>query len=132
VYAIESKIDLATRSLRVRAIAPNPDRTLIPGSYARIELTLERIPDAVLIPSEALIPELQGQKVYLLKGGRAIPSRVKTGIRTSREVQVTEGVSPRDSLIVTGLLQVKDSAQVKVKDVKTSETYKPLDRKQSE
>ncbi len=130
VYAVESKIDLATRSLRVRALAPNPDRTLIPGSFARIGLTLERIPDAILVPSESLIPELQGQKVYLLKGGRAIPARVKTGIRTPREIQITEGVDVRDSLIVTGLLQIKDSARIKVRDVKTSETYKPLQQKE--
>jgi membrane fusion protein (multidrug efflux system) len=129
VYAVESRIDLATRSLRVRALAGNPDRTLIPGSFAKIELTLNRIADAVLIPTEALIPELQGQKVYLLKNGRALPSPVKTGIRTSREIQITEGVSPSDSLIVTGLLQIKDSAQVKVRDVKTSQTYKPLANK---
>ncbi len=130
VYAVESKIDLATRSLRVRALAPNPDRTLIPGSFARIETILERIPDAILVPSESLIPELQGQKVYLLKGGRAIPARVKTGIRTPREIQITEGVDVRDSLIVTGLLQIKDSARIKVRDVKTSETYKPLQQKE--
>ncbi len=130
VYAVESKIDLATRSLRVRALAPNPDRTLIPGSFARIGLTLERIPDAILVPSESLIPELQGQKVYLLKGGRAIPARVKTGIRTPREIQITEGVDVSDSLIVTGLLQIKDSARIKVRDVKTSETYKPLQQKE--
>jgi membrane fusion protein (multidrug efflux system) len=79
-----------------------------------------------MIPTEALIPELQGQKVYLLKGGKAIPSTVKTGIRQSRQIQVTEGVSEQDSIIVTGLLQVKDSAAVKVRDVKTTQTYKPL------
>jgi membrane fusion protein (multidrug efflux system) len=129
VYAVESRIDLATRSLRVRAQARNPDRSLIPGSFAKIELTLDRIPDAVLIPTEALIPELQGQKVYLFKNGRALPSPVKTGIRTSREIQITEGVNPSDSLIVTGLLQIKDSAEVKVRDVKTSQTYKPLESK---
>jgi membrane fusion protein (multidrug efflux system) len=126
VYAVESKIDLNTRSLRVRALAKNPNHTLIPGSFAKIELTLERIPDAIMIPTEALIPELQGQKVYLLKGGKAISSTVKTGIRMSRQIQVTEGVSSQDSIIVTGLLQVKDSAAVKVRDVKTTQTYKPL------
>jgi membrane fusion protein (multidrug efflux system) len=126
VYAVESKIDLNTRSLRVRALASNRNRTIIPGAFAKIELTLERIADAIMIPTEALIPELQGQKVYLLKGGKAIPSPVKTGIRMSRQIQVTEGVSEQDSLIVTGLLQVKDSAAVKVREVKTSQTYKPL------
>jgi membrane fusion protein (multidrug efflux system) len=126
VYAVESKIDLNTRSLRVRALADNRKHTLIPGSFAKIELTLERIPDAIMVPTEALIPELQGQKVYLLKGGKAIPSAVKTGIRMSRQIQVTEGVSEADSIIVTGLLQIKDSAAVKVRDVKTTQTYKPL------
>jgi membrane fusion protein (multidrug efflux system) len=126
VYAVESKIDLNTRSLRVRALADNRKHAIIPGSFAKIELTLERIPNAIMIPTEALIPELQGQKVYLLKGGKAIPSTVKTGIRMSRQIQVTEGVSDQDSIIVTGLLQVKDSAAVKVRDVKTTQTYKPL------
>ncbi len=121
VYAVESRIDLATRSLRVRAQAANPDRNLIPGAFARIELILQTIPDAILIPTEALIPELQGQKVYLLKDGKAMPSIVKTGIRTARKIQVTEGVQARDSVIISGLLQVKDSAAVKVRDVKTFE-----------
>lgn len=120
VYAVEPRIDLATRSLRVRAKSTNPDRELIPGAFARIELTLETIDKAVLIPTEALIPELNGQKVYLMKGGRAIPAKVETGIRTDREIQITKGLEPSDSLIVTGLLQIKDSVQVQVKEMQQS------------
>jgi hypothetical protein len=79
-----------------------------------------------MIPTEALIPELQGQKVYLLKGGKAIPSTVKTGIRMSRQIQVTEGVSDQDSIIVTGLLQVKDSRRRK--SARRQNHAKPINR----
>jgi membrane fusion protein (multidrug efflux system) len=69
-----------------------------------------------MIPTEALIPELQGQKVYLLKNGVAKSTPVETGIRTERQIQITKGVELNDSLIITGLLQLKDSVQVKVRE----------------
>lgn len=121
VYAVEPKIDLSTRSVRIRAISPNPDGELFPGAFARVGLTLETIDNAIMIPTEALIPELQGQKVFLYKNGRAISSAVETGLRTERAIQITKGVQSNDSLIVTGLLQLKDSAQVKVRDLSVVE-----------
>lgn len=124
VYAVEPRIDLATRSVRIRAISPNLDRELTPGAFARVELTLETINDAIMIPTEALIPELQGQKVFLYKNGRAMSSPVETGLRTERAIQITKGVQPNDSLIITGLLQLKDSTQVKVRDLRTTENNK--------
>ncbi|MDO1447805.1 efflux RND transporter periplasmic adaptor subunit [Rhodocytophaga aerolata] len=124
VYAVEPKIDLATRSVRIRAISPNPDGELFPGAFARVELTLETIDNAIMIPTEALIPELQGQKVFLYKNGRAISSPVETGLRTERAIQITKGVQSNDSLIVTGLLQLKDSTQVKVRDLSAAEAAK--------
>jgi membrane fusion protein (multidrug efflux system) len=122
VYAVEPRIDLATRSLRIRATSPNPQRELIPGAFAKVQLTLQTIDDALLIPTEALIPELQGQKVFLYKNGVAKSIPVETGIRTERQIQITKGVQPNDSVIVTGLLQIKDSTQVKVRSLKANET----------
>lgn len=124
VYAVEPRIDLATRSLRIRATAPNAERELIPGAFAKVQLTLQTIDDAVMIPTEALIPELQGQKVFLYKNGIAQSFPVETGIRTERKVQITKGVQINDSLIVTGLLQLKDSMQVTVRGLKPSNTPK--------
>jgi membrane fusion protein (multidrug efflux system) len=124
VYAIEPKIDLATRSVRIRAISPNLDKDLFPGAFARVELTLETVDNAIMIPTEALIPELQGQKVFLYKNGRAISSPVEIGLRTERAIQITKGVQSNDSLIVTGLLQLKDSTQVKIRDLSAIEADK--------
>jgi membrane fusion protein (multidrug efflux system) len=120
VYAVEPRIDLSTRSLRIRATSPNPNHELIPGAFARVQLTLQTIDDAIMIPTEALIPELNGQKVFLYKNGRAKSFPVETGIRTDRQIQIVKGVQSSDSLIVTGLLQLKDSMQVKVKEVITT------------
>jgi membrane fusion protein (multidrug efflux system) len=115
VYAIEPSIDLATRSVKVRALSANPDGKLIPGAFARVELTVGTIENALMIPTEALVPTVKGQTVYLYRNGLARELPVQTGIRTERQIQITEGVQPNDSLIVTGLLQLKDSMQVSVK-----------------
>jgi membrane fusion protein, multidrug efflux system len=124
VYAASTKIDLNTRSLTVRAMAANPDKTLTPGAFVKIEFTLENIQDALLIPSEALIPDLGGQKVFVIKNDTARSLPVETGIRTAREVQITKGLNPSDTIIITGLLQVRDKSKVKVEEIVNKESLK--------
>lgn len=115
VYAIESKIDLDTRTIKARAKIPNPKNNLIPGSFAKVEIILEEIPDAIVIPSEAIVPELSGQKVYVCINGKANSVPVKSGIRTEDGVQITDGLVPNDTLIVSGLLQLANGKGVQLK-----------------
>jgi membrane fusion protein (multidrug efflux system) len=115
IYAIESKIDPGTRTMKARARIPNLDGVLTPGAFARVEIMLEAIPDAILVPAAAIIPELAGQKVYVCKDGQAMSVPVKTGLRTEKDVQVIEGLSANDTLIVTGLLQLTDGKKVQAK-----------------
>lgn len=115
VYAVESKIDLSTRSIKARARIPNPEGRLIPGAFARLDITLESIPDAIVIPSGAVIPELNGAKVYVCKDGAARSVPVQTGLRTERSIQIISGLSPNDSLITTGLLQLSEGRKVQVR-----------------
>jgi len=74
---------------------------------------LAKEPHALMIPTEALIPDIQGQKVLLIKGGKAVSARVHTGIRTNTQVQLTDGVQPGDTVITTGLLQLREGMAVK-------------------
>jgi membrane fusion protein (multidrug efflux system) len=115
IYAVESGIDPQTRSIKVRATSPNPGSLLMPGTYARISLILENIPDALTIPSESLITELEGTKVYICQNGKAVSVPVVTGIRTGTDIQITSGLSAGDSLITTGLLQISNGMPVVVK-----------------
>lgn len=118
VYAIEPRIDRETRTLQIRAISSNHDGLLFPGAFANITLILDTIDDAVMIPSISLIPELNSQKIYLVKDGKVEESRVQTGIRTSEKVQVIEGISPGDTVLTTGLLQVQPGMEVEITHLK--------------
>ncbi|HWO57599.1 MAG TPA: efflux RND transporter periplasmic adaptor subunit [bacterium] len=120
IYAVESKIDPGTRTIKARARIPNPDGQLIPGSFARIDITLEQIPDAIVIPTGAVIPELAGAKVYVCENGAARSVPVQTGIRTDRSIQITQGLSPNDTLIVTGLLQLSEGRKVAIRQRQAS------------
>ncbi len=115
IYAIEPKIDPATRNVSIRAICANPKKNLIPGSFAKVEIVLDNIPDALVIPSEAIIPQMNGEKVFICRNGKAKSMIIDTGIRTEREVEVTRGLQPGDTLIATGLLQLREDAEVKIR-----------------
>jgi membrane fusion protein (multidrug efflux system) len=113
VYAIESRIDPSTRSASVRARCGNAGGLLVPGAYAKVEVILETIPDALILPSEALIPDIRGEKVFVCREGLARQVYVSTGIRTEKAVQVTSGINPGDTVITTGLLLLRENMKVK-------------------
>jgi membrane fusion protein (multidrug efflux system) len=112
VYAVEPIIDQSTRTLRIRAIYPNPGLDVIPGSFATVELVLRTYQEAVTIPTESLVPMLGTQMVYLYKNGKAEPVEVQTGIRTRDMIQITSGLNPGDTLLTTGILQLRKGMAV--------------------
>ena len=116
VYAIEPKIDPVTRTLKLRATYQNREGKIIPGSFADITLILEQIDDAFMIPSQSIVPELKGQKIYLLKNGKATPQQVEIGVRTDTHVQITNGISENDTVITSGILQIKPGMPVTVSE----------------
>jgi membrane fusion protein (multidrug efflux system) len=113
VYAIEPKIDPLTRAVSVRALCPNEANVLVPGAFAKVEIILETIPDALIVPSEALIPDIKGEKVFVYSDGKAKEVYVVTGLRLERTVQIADGLMPDDTIITTGLLQLRDNMKVK-------------------
>jgi membrane fusion protein (multidrug efflux system) len=117
IFAVEPKIDPVTRNVLLRAICPNDEGHIIPGAFAEVELVLEQISDALMIPSEALVPDIQGQKVYICQGGFAREVRVEIGLRTDTRVQVTRGLHPSDTVLTSGLLQVVPGSPVKLTEV---------------
>lgn len=112
VYAKESVIDMNTHTLTVRAIYSNKNGLLAPGRYASITLKRQEIKDAIAIPSEAVIPEMGKDKVYLYKSGKAQPVELKLGLRTEDRVQVLSGLHVGDTLITSGTLQLRTDLPV--------------------
>ncbi len=114
IYAIEPKVDTETRTLQLRGIYENKTGEILPGAFVEVELVLETSNRALLIPTEALVPEIAGQSVFLYKKGKAVSKRVETGQRTERRIQITEGLQAGDTLITTGILQLRQAAGVSI------------------
>lgn len=117
IYAIEPKIDSQTRTLQLRALSDNDEGLLVPGAFADIQLILETIEDALMIPTISLIPELQGQKVFLYSNGSVEERRVQTGLRTADRVRIMDGIQPGDTVLTTGLLQVRQGMPVRINEI---------------
>ena len=117
IYAVEPQIDPQTRTLPIRAICRNDKEELMPGQFVNIDYTLDVIPDALLVPSEAVIPEMNSHKVYLYKDGVVNQQTVGIGLRTDVDVQITSGINPGDTVITTGILQVRDGMPVEISQV---------------
>ena len=116
VYAIEPKIDPVTRTLKLRAQCSNTGREILPGSFANVDLVLRKIENAILIPSEALIPGIDGQSVFLYRNGKAVTQKVETGIRSNKTVQITSGISEGDTVITSGMLQLRPFTPVTISE----------------
>lgn len=114
IYAREPRINQGTRTINLRAIADNENIEVLPGAFANIEITLRGIDDAILIPSESLVPEMAGYKVFLYEDGVISSREVKIGTRTDTRILITEGLTAGDTVLTTGLLQVRDGMEVRL------------------
>ena len=112
VYAKESAVDPETRNLGVRAIYDNPNGRLTPGRYVSVNLKKQEIEDAIAIPSEAIVPEMGKDKVFLYRSGKAQPVDITVGLRTEDRVQVLRGLTVGDTLITSGTLQLRTGLPV--------------------
>jgi membrane fusion protein (multidrug efflux system) len=114
VYAVEGKVAVETRSLKVRALYPNINEAILPGRYLSVEIMRQEIKDALSVPSEAIIPEMGKNIIYLYKGGEAELAEIITGLRTESHVQVLEGLHPGDTVITTGVMQLRTGMKVNI------------------
>jgi membrane fusion protein (multidrug efflux system) len=114
VYAIEPELDANSRTITVRAKAPNPRNLLTAGSFAKINLTLDQIPKTIMVPTECVIPDLKSSKIYIYKNGVAVAQNVKTDLRTDTKIQVIDGLKAGDSIVVSGLIQIRPKSPLKI------------------
>lgn len=124
VIATESGIAEENRSLTVRAMVRGVEQGLVPGAFAKVRLSFDPDPNALMIPTQAIIPQARGKKVYVVKEGTAKFVEVTTGTRDSAMIQVTRGLNKGDTVIITGLLGLRENAKVNVRKVTNSSTRK--------
>lgn len=118
IMATESGITEDSRSLRVRATVINSDKNLLPGAFAKVNIGFEPDPNAIMIPSQAIVPQARGKKVVVYRSGNISFEDVVTGVRDSSMVQVTSGLKVGDTIITTGLMSLKPKGKVVLNKVK--------------
>jgi membrane fusion protein (multidrug efflux system) len=115
IYAIEPEVEIATRTLKVRALADNKNGKLLPGTFADVQLPLDIIKDAVVIPTEAIIPVQDGKKVFIANKGMAKEVMVATATRTDASILVLSGLKAGDTVLTSGVMSLKDESPIVVK-----------------
>lgn len=114
VYFVSPSIREQTRDLLVKARVQNPNFSLKPGAFARVELIVETLKDRPVIPAEALIATREGYIVFTVQNGTAKRTPVEIGLRQPELVEVRKGLSVGDRVITSGHLSVSDGSPVEV------------------
>ncbi|MBP0443603.1 efflux RND transporter periplasmic adaptor subunit [Roseomonas sp. SSH11] len=112
IHALDGRVDPATRTLEVEARLPNPDGELRPGMLVNLRVATERVADAVTVPPRAV--QLRGTThfVYRERDGKAERAEVRIGIREPERMEILEGLSPGDRVVVEGGDQVGDGQPI--------------------
>jgi membrane fusion protein, multidrug efflux system len=118
VLATEGGIDALTRNIKVRAIVNSKSDELVPGGFTNVQLTLGENKNALLIPTQAIIPQERNKSVIIAKKGKAHFVMVQTGVRKESMVEITNGINSGDTLVTNGLLFLREGAKLSFSNVK--------------
>lgn len=112
IYAIDPRLDAATRTFALRGRVPNQERLLRPGMFAQVELTVGERPQALVIPEQAIVP--RGEKLFVFKvvDGKVALTPVRTGLREPGIVEIVEGLAAGDTVVTEGQMKLREGMPV--------------------
>lgn len=117
VIATEGNVDQVTRTLKIRAIVKENHAELVPGIFAKVNLQLGRQANALMVPSQAVIPLARSKQIILFRKDSAQFLTIVTGIRDSVFVQVVKGLKIGDTVVTTGLMSIRPKTKIKITKV---------------
>jgi membrane fusion protein, multidrug efflux system len=121
IIAMEPQVNTQTRNIIVRGLldrgSPNP------GAFVKVFVGTSSDKKAIMVPTNAVIPDDRNNQLILVKNGKASFVNVKAGLRLESNVEISEGVQTGDSIVVTGVLFARPNQPVKVRSVKTLEQF---------
>src|SRR5690606_34908080 len=119
IIASEAAADASTRNVTFRALAPNRNQQLVPGAFAHVYVHLNKKEAAIMIPSQCIIPTNREKQVAVLRDGKAAIIPVQTGVRLVETIEITQGLKPGDTVLATGIMQVKPGMAVTIKKIRS-------------
>ena len=117
VYALETRVEQTSFTLKVRALYPNTNGRMRPGRSAYLSISTNPIHNALTAPNESIIKEMGRNIVYIYSGGRAKQVALELGIRTESYTQIVDGLNIGDTLIISGVMQLRDGLPVKIDNI---------------
>ena len=120
VSSIDSRVDVSTRSVTVRALLSNEDGALRPGMFLNVSLANDER-QALVIPEQALTPEAERQYVYVVDGGKAERREVRIGMRRPGFVEIATGLKAGEHVVVEGTQKVRDGGAVSIADTEIAQ-----------
>ena len=120
VSSIDSRVDVSTRSVTVRALLSNEDGALRPGMFLHVSLANDER-QALVIPELALTPEAERQYVYVVDGGKAERREVRIGMRRPGFVEIATGLKAGEHVVVEGTQKVRDGGAVSIADTEIAQ-----------
>lgn len=119
ILATESSVDQNTRTLKIRAVVNEKHTELVAGIFAKVNLQLGQDNQALLVPTQAVIPTARDKQVILIRKDSVLFTTVQTGIRDSAYIQILTGLKPGDTVITSGLMAIRPTSKVKITKVNT-------------
>jgi len=117
IYATESIVSETTRGLNIRCMVQQSNSALVAGGFAKVDMDFAKNDNAILVPSQAILPQARGKKVVVYKDGIASFVDVQTGVRDSANVEIISGIRAGDTIITTGLMSIRPEAKIKLNKV---------------
>ena len=110
---VDNAVDTTTDTIKLKAAFDNPDHRLWPGQFARVTLRLATLPDAMVVPAQAVQTGQDGQYVFVVKNDQTVEQRtVVPGQRVGDDVVVQKGLTPGETVVTEGQLRLEAGAHV--------------------
>lgn len=116
----DNTVDPTTSTFLLRASVPNPEKTLLPGDFLRVEPSLGEYKDAIVVPEAAVMEDEKRTTVFLVNGKNEVERVAVKALDSYRGLRVIEsGVSEGQKVIVAGIQLVRPGLEVKPESVST-------------
>lgn len=116
VTLVSPALDPGSTTVEVWVQAANPKGVLKAGSSASLSMVAKTVPDALIVPAEALVSDEEGKKSVMVVGtdGKAHKRDVETGVQTADTVQIVSGVKAGEQVVSTGAYGLPDNTKIKI------------------
>jgi len=114
IIDVSPALDAATHTFKATIRVENPERSLKPGMFVKVELVVDRRENAVVIPKDIITTRRESKSVFVVERGIAVERRIVTGIENPESVEITEGLNEEDRLVIKGFETLRNRAKVKV------------------